>query len=136
MDRRKFSQNPTSEGVKPAAAIPNLLETLRAGRASRKDPQRSAPPHSRKLHGGLHGSEQEEISKERLDAVVQHTDDDAAGSRMSAVELDYLEDAHAEAFWKSAEVGINTGPARVRRMPIINRGTYAKIYKPAHLKLL
>ena len=48
------------------------------------------------------------------DRIVQGTDNDASVSRLSAVELGYLEDAYAAAL---TPVG-----AATRRFPIINRG--------------
>lgn len=53
---------------------------------------------------------------------MQQTDDDAAGSRLSAVQAGYLEDDFALAMW---EGNANT-TALPRRMPIINRGTYVR----------
>jgi hypothetical protein len=49
------------------------------------------------------------------DATIQGTDTDASVSRLSAVELGYLEDPFAQYFVQSA------GPP-VKRLPIINRG--------------
>lgn len=49
------------------------------------------------------------------DRVVQGTDNDASVSRLSAVELGYLDDPFARVLTPSA------GPGR-RRFPIINRG--------------
>ncbi|KAG5950659.1 hypothetical protein E4U53_004629 [Claviceps sorghi] len=51
------------------------------------------------------------------DVAVQGTDTDAAVSRLSAVDLGYLDDAYAGLFV--------TGPP-TRRLPIINRGTYMR----------
>ncbi|KAM4056866.1 leucine carboxyl methyltransferase [Hirsutella rhossiliensis] len=51
------------------------------------------------------------------DAVIQDTDTDAAVSRLSAVQLGYLDDPYAECFV--------SGPP-TRRLPIINRGTYVR----------
>ncbi|KAG5983474.1 hypothetical protein E4U55_008067 [Claviceps digitariae] len=51
------------------------------------------------------------------DAAIQGTDTDAAVSRLSAVDLGYLDDAYARLFV--------TGPP-TRRLPIINRGTYMR----------
>ncbi|KAG6189094.1 hypothetical protein E4U36_005690 [Claviceps purpurea] len=51
------------------------------------------------------------------DAAVQGTDTDAAVSRLSAVDLGYLDDAYARLF----VTGLPT-----RRLPIINRGTYVR----------
>lgn len=48
------------------------------------------------------------------DTVIQGTDSDAAISRLSAVELGYMDDPFARYFAGAA------GP--VRRLPIINRG--------------
>ncbi|KAK3398534.1 S-adenosyl-L-methionine-dependent methyltransferase [Sordaria brevicollis] len=53
------------------------------------------------------------------DATIQGTDTDAAVSRMSAVQIGYLDDPYAELFAQS-------GPGAARRLPIINRGTYAR----------
>ena len=84
-----------------APQIPNLLNSLRNSRTSRGR-------GGRVLHGP--GSS--------ADVVIQQTDDDAAGSRMSAVEVGYLDDPYARFMTKP---GQNT-----RRMPIINRGTYVR----------
>ncbi|KAG2014555.1 hypothetical protein GB937_006516 [Aspergillus fischeri] len=52
------------------------------------------------------------------DRVVQGTDNDASVSRLSAVEIGYLEDPFARAL---------TPPgSETRRLPIINRGTYVR----------
>ncbi|KAJ5167135.1 uncharacterized protein N7482_005916 [Penicillium canariense] len=52
------------------------------------------------------------------DRVVQETDNDASVSRLSAVELGYLDDPYATAL---------TPPgSATRRFPIINRGTYVR----------
>ncbi|EQL03050.1 Leucine carboxyl methyltransferase superfamily [Ophiocordyceps sinensis CO18] len=51
------------------------------------------------------------------DAVIQDTDTDAAVSRLSAVQVGYLDDPYAECFV--------SGPP-TRRLPIINRGTYVR----------
>jgi hypothetical protein len=53
------------------------------------------------------------------DLDVQATDNDAAVSRSSAVELGYLEDEFAGCFIND---GSGRGRERVRRMPVINRG--------------
>ncbi|KAK9773555.1 putative S-adenosyl-L-methionine-dependent methyltransferase [Seiridium cardinale] len=53
------------------------------------------------------------------DATIQGTDTDASVSRLSAVELGYMEDPYAQFFVQQA------GPP-VRRLPIINRGTYTR----------
>ncbi|KAF6814180.1 leucine carboxyl methyltransferase superfamily [Colletotrichum sojae] len=54
------------------------------------------------------------------DQTIQGTDDDAAGSRLSAVGVGYLEDPYACFF-----VDAMAGPPP-RRLPIINRGTYTR----------
>ncbi|KAI1850130.1 hypothetical protein JX265_003501 [Neoarthrinium moseri] len=54
------------------------------------------------------------------DTVIQGTDTDASVSRLSAVDLGYLEDPYARYF-----VQQNAGPP-TRRLPIINRGTYTR----------
>lgn len=50
------------------------------------------------------------------DAIVQQTDQDASGSRLSAVEAGYLDDPFAGVF-----VASSSGQGR-KRFPIINRG--------------
>ncbi|KAK3901944.1 S-adenosyl-L-methionine-dependent methyltransferase [Staphylotrichum tortipilum] len=92
-----------------APSIPNLL-SLRSGAASGRGrgtgpggPARRGPPGSRP--GPTH------------DATIQATDTDAAVSRLSAVDLGYLDDPFARLFVQ--------GPA-TRRLPIINRGTYTR----------
>ncbi|SPN99667.1 related to Leucine carboxyl methyltransferase 1 [Cephalotrichum gorgonifer] len=54
------------------------------------------------------------------DEVTQGTDTDAAVSRLSAVDLGYLDDPYARYFVQSSP-----GPSG-RRLPIINRGTYTR----------
>jgi [phosphatase 2A protein]-leucine-carboxy methyltransferase len=61
--------------------------------------------------GGF-GSSSEESEQVR-DNAVKGTDQDAAGSRVSCVELGYLHDPYAKLF--------ATQPA-TRRMPLLNRG--------------
>jgi len=58
-----------------------------------------------------------QTSSQSKDKIIQQTDDDASGSRLSAVEAGYLDDSFARAFAgaESSEVP--------RRMPIINRGS-------------
>ncbi|TGJ86220.1 hypothetical protein E0Z10_g2511 [Xylaria hypoxylon] len=55
------------------------------------------------------------------DTIIQGTDTDAAVSRMSAVDLGYLEDQYSRFFVQAPAMG-----AAVRRLPIINRGTYTR----------
>ncbi|KAI9184645.1 carboxy methyl transferase for protein phosphatase 2A [Blastocladiella emersonii ATCC 22665] len=73
------------------------------------------------------------------DDAVRGTDDDAAVSRMSAVETGYLVDPYALAFVRGASghAGFRRPPGGAafpvpqthghRRSPLINRGTYARI---------
>ncbi|KAF7558976.1 hypothetical protein G7046_g5170 [Stylonectria norvegica] len=86
--------------------IPNLLNTLRASRGGR--------PARGRGHGG-HAS-----SSMTHDAAIQGTDTDAAVSRLSAVDMGYLDDPFAAYLVQTAD-----GPAP-RRLPIINRGTYTR----------
>ncbi|CAG8155123.1 unnamed protein product [Penicillium olsonii] len=81
------------------ASIPNL-NSLRQGRG-----------RGRGLGSG-------NVSRPGKDQVVQGTDNDASVSRLSAVELGYLDDPYATAL---------TPPgSATRRLPIINRGTYVR----------
>ncbi|KAF4966948.1 hypothetical protein FSARC_5433 [Fusarium sarcochroum] len=89
----------------PASEIPNLLSSLRSARGGR----------GRGRGRGGHGSPS--VTHE---ATIQGTDTDASVSRLSAVDLGYLEDPYAQYFVQSTD-----GPA-ARRLPIINRGTYTR----------
>ncbi|PKS09066.1 hypothetical protein jhhlp_003679 [Lomentospora prolificans] len=91
-----------------APSLPNLLQSRGArgaGRGLRRGRGRGGGPSS-----GPGGQ----------DEIVQGTDTDAAVSRLSAVDLGYLDDPYAKYFVQSAH-----GPAS-RRLPIINRGTYTR----------
>ncbi|KOS41182.1 hypothetical protein ACN38_g7947 [Penicillium nordicum] len=90
-----------------ASHIPNL-NTLRRGRGQGRGIGRAEETGPSRFPGLPSGK----------DRIVQGTDNDASVSRLSAVELGYLEDAYAAAL---APVG-----AATRRLPIINRGTYAR----------
>lgn len=90
-----------------APSIPNLL-TLRGSLSGSGGRGRS------RGRGGTRSSATPTHSHE---AVIQGTDTDAAVSRMSAVDLGYLEDPYARFFVHAPAVG-----AVVRRLPIINRG--------------
>ncbi|OAA61493.1 Leucine carboxyl methyltransferase superfamily [Cordyceps fumosorosea ARSEF 2679] len=90
-----------------ASPIPNLL-SLRGGRAGRGGGLRSRRGGGPSATGAHH------------DATIQGTDTDAAVSRLSAVEVGYLEDPYAAFF-----VSRLGGPPQ-RRFPIINRGTYTR----------
>lgn len=79
-------------------SLPNLLHSR--GRGGRPSRRRGGPPSS---------------GAPNPDEVIQGTDTDAAVSRLSAVELGYLDDPFARYFAPSS------GPAD-RRLPIINRG--------------
>ncbi|KAF2455360.1 S-adenosyl-L-methionine-dependent methyltransferase [Lineolata rhizophorae] len=95
-------------------------------------------PHLLSLRGG-HGRgrgrgrgghrfghhESEEDAAAAKDHVVQATDGDASGSRLSAVELGYMDDPFARAFHYEQD--------SPRRYPIINRGTYVRTAALDHL---
>ncbi|KAG6008353.1 hypothetical protein E4U21_004557 [Claviceps maximensis] len=91
-----------------APSIPNLLSLRGDGRGS-----------GRPGRGGRPGGPPAPAASAAVspDAAIQGTDTDAAVSRLSAVDLGYLEDAYARLFV--------TGPP-TRRLPIINRGTYMR----------
>ncbi|KAL8998696.1 MAG: hypothetical protein Q9188_006043 [Gyalolechia gomerana] len=88
-----------------APQIPNL-NTLRR-----------APGHAPgRARGGPSSSNNEEYEAAK-DKIIQQTDQDASVSRLSAVQLGYLDDPFADLF----VVGQSQ-----RRFPIINRGTYVR----------
>lgn len=87
-----------------APSIPNLL-SLRGGRGGGRG-RRGAP--------GRGGHPQSASSQAQHDATIQGTDTDAAVSRLSAVEIGYLDDPFAPFFVQ--------GQSLSRRLPIINRG--------------
>ncbi|EAL90725.1 carboxy methyl transferase for protein phosphatase 2A [Aspergillus fumigatus] len=95
-----------------ASQIPNL-NTLRRGGGrgrlrGRGGFETGAPSEDRHGSRGLAAQ----------DRVVQGTDNDASVSRLSAVEIGYLEDPFAK---------VLTPPGSgTRRLPIINRGTYVR----------
>jgi [phosphatase 2A protein]-leucine-carboxy methyltransferase len=90
----------------PAPSIPNLL-TFRGARGGFGARGRTR---------GRSGASSTQASPSH-DATIQGTDTDAAVSRMSAVDLGYLDDQYARFFVQSPAVG-----DVVRRLPIINRG--------------
>ncbi|KAK4186872.1 S-adenosyl-L-methionine-dependent methyltransferase [Podospora australis] len=92
-----------------APSIPNLL-SLRGGATGRGRGRGRGPSAGP-------GSASAPTSSGRHDATIQGTDNDAAVSRTSAVELGYLSDPFAAAFSDSRGQ---------RRLPIINRGTYTR----------
>lgn len=83
-----------------------LTESLRAARDARGGRARG---HAR------HGAG---VAAPSCDEIVQQTDEDAAGSRLSAVQQGYLHDHFTHFFAKTQ--------AAIRRQPIINRGTYVR----------
>ena len=87
-----------------ASHIPNL-NTLRRGGGRGRFRSRGGGQPGDAGHGS-HGAK---------DRVVQGTDNDASVSRLSAVNLGYLDDGFAPAL---TPPGMET-----RRLPIINRGT-------------
>ena len=90
-------------------AIPHIpnINTLRSSR----------PNGPGRVRGrGLAGSSREaslDQDKAVKDKVIQQTDQDASVSRLSAVEIGYLDDSFAAIF---------TSSQSQRRFPIINRG--------------
>jgi len=96
-----------------APSIPNLL-TLRSSRGGRASSRRNG-----------HEPNVTTTTSEKHDRIIQQTDDDAAGSRLSAVDTGHLEDAFADVFWEAEGLeadGKAGARSRPRRMPIINRG--------------
>ncbi|KAI1377580.1 leucine carboxyl methyltransferase [Hypoxylon crocopeplum] len=89
-----------------APSIPNLL-SFRGSRGGIRSRGRGRGGHSHSA-GPSH------------DATIQGTDTDAAVSRMSAVDLGYMQDPFAQYFVQNSVGGA------VRRLPIINRGTYTR----------
>ncbi|PYH48333.1 protein C-terminal leucine carboxyl O-methyltransferase ppm1 [Aspergillus saccharolyticus JOP 1030-1] len=95
-----------------ASQIPNLNTLRRGGGRGR----------FRGRGGGETGRGGGSASKDR---VVQGTDNDASVSRLSAVNLGYLEDPFASALCPPGQ--------ETRRLPIINRGTYVRTTTIDHL---
>ena len=62
-----------------------------------------------------------EEEKAAHDKIVQQTDQDASISRLSAVEVGYLDDPFAKYFVPEEK--------NKRRLPIINRGSYGHYIK-------
>ncbi|KAJ5774824.1 Cutinase [Penicillium paradoxum] len=106
MARSELDSYPTTEAQSKlppfpmASHIPNL-NSLRRGRG----------------RGRGTGTEDTRLPSGK-DRIVQGTDNDASVSRLSAVELGYLEDAYATA--------LTPAGCATRRLPIINRGTYVR----------
>lgn len=101
----------------PMAGIPNL-NTLRTGRGGPRlrGSRRGGRAIPENNDAGLLSPEQENAAKDR---VVQQTDNDASFSRLSALELGYLEDEYARLLMHPRE-------QVPKRYPIINRGTYVR----------
>ncbi|KAI9645576.1 carboxy methyl transferase for protein phosphatase 2A [Ciborinia camelliae] len=93
-----------------AQQIPNLL-SLRGGPRSRGRGRGRGHGLRDPLNPHL------EVSSNRRDNAIQGTDTDAAVSRLSAVDLGYLNDPFARYF---------VNGSGTRRLPIINRGTYSR----------
>ncbi|PYH83185.1 leucine carboxyl methyltransferase [Aspergillus uvarum CBS 121591] len=100
-----------------ASQIPNLNTLRRGGGRGRL----------RGRGGGELGSEapSRRGGSSTKDRVVQGTDNDASVSRLSAVNLGYLDDPFASALTPSGQ--------ETRRLPIINRGTYVRTTTIDHL---
>ncbi|KAI8938826.1 hypothetical protein NX059_004688 [Plenodomus lindquistii] len=88
--------------------IPNLRTLL--------GQRRGGAPRGRGRGRGGFGSSSAGSEQVR-DNAVKGTDQDAAGSRVSCVELGYLEDPYAKLF---------ATQQTVRRLPLLNRGTYVR----------
>ncbi|KAI9761876.1 MAG: hypothetical protein M4579_000817 [Chaenotheca gracillima] len=91
------------------AQIPNL-NTLRAARGS-------ASRGGRGRGTGLGLGQDRTTTKPDQDRIVQQTDQDASVSRLSAIQVGYLNDPFAR------DLASEEAP---RRFPIINRGTYVR----------
>ena len=100
-----------------APSIPNLL-TLRSSRGGRGTSRRNGHEPS----ANTSTSNATPTSSAKHDRIIQQTDDDAAGSRLSAVDAGHLEDAFADVFWEAEGTETEGARIRPRRMPIINRG--------------
>ena len=90
-----------------APQIPNL-NTLRSGRGGFRGRGRGSSSTSASYNTS---TEEEKLAK---DKIIQQTDQDASISRLSAVEVGYLDDQFAQYFVSGGE--------GQRRFPIINRG--------------
>lgn len=102
-----------------APQIPNLSTLLRgrggAGRGTRLRGRGTPADHA--TGGSQHGR------IPAKDKVIQQTDNDASVSRLSAVELGYLDDPFARILsGDGGGAGPGPGMGAGRRYPIINRG--------------
>lgn len=101
----------------PANQIPNL-NTLRRGGGGLRGRLRGrggGPGSASLLEDQSHTRQNTAAAK---DKIIQGTDNDASVSRLSAVELGYLDDVFACA------LTVASGGPGSRRFPIINRGFY------------
>lgn len=96
-----------------ASSIPNL-STLRRGRGGQRQRGQRRPPLAPPEPSDTDAHD----SSATQDRIVQGTDNDASNSRLSAIQLGYLQDDFAQAFAGNVETS--------RRFPIINRGTYVR----------
>jgi hypothetical protein len=100
-----FSFSPSLEMSAPS--IPNLNAFRRGGIRSRGSGRAAAGAP------GTGGGQQRQVHR---DALVQNTDGDAAGSRLSAVSAGYLEDSFAAL--------LHPEQSTPRRLPLMNRGRH------------
>lgn len=105
MPRQSVPEPQHHEVMASSNEIPNLKTLLgnRRGGASRG---------RGRGRGGLGGSSEER--EQAKDNAVKGTDQDAAGSRVSCVELGYLHDPYARLFATQQSA---------RRLPLLNRGS-------------
>lgn len=97
-------------------ATPNIphLNTFRSSRTKNARNSTRGSPSSEEEQG------EEQAAK---DKIIQQTDQDASMSRLSAVEVGYLDDRFAGEFVEEEPVGKGIGmELGKRRFPIINRG--------------
>ncbi|KAF2876349.1 leucine carboxyl methyltransferase 1 [Massariosphaeria phaeospora] len=95
--------------------IPNLKSLL----ASRRGGPSRGRGRGRSGPGASH-----EDKEAMRDNAIRNTDQDAAGSRVSCVELGYLHDPYARLF---------ASQPSTRRLPLLNRGTYVRTSAIDHL---
>lgn len=97
-----------------APSIPNLRSLLGPGGGRSRGRGRGRGFGHATSTGVSSGLSQHHDNRAASDCIIQQTDNDAAGSRLSAVNQGYLADPFAQYFYKD-----NEPP---RRFPIINRG--------------
>jgi [phosphatase 2A protein]-leucine-carboxy methyltransferase len=97
--------------IMSAPAIPNL-NTLRRGGLRGRGRGRGA--------ASVGGAPLTSSKIIQHDAIVQNTDNDAATSRLSAVDAGYLEDPYARLMTSGDDVA--------RRLPLMNRGVPTSIH--------